>query len=548
MIRRHAWKFLSVLFLLPMFVVFVSAVAQQDDCPLLVQQALMDLGQNCNALDRNSACYGFNKLAATFNAEQPDNFFSKVSDRTPLNILDTLSTTPLDTTANTWGVAVMKVQANVPNSLPGQSVTFVLLGDAQIRNDVSPTDAFTPADPVDITIIGNVNIRSSASTKANVIASVTDGTVLPADGISENGNWYRVLYNDAPAWVSAQLVNAPDAAKTLPVWTRDLRTPMQAFYLTTGVSNTACNKAPDALMVQGPNTMKVDLTVNGADITIGSTVVFRSLESSYGDLLNDKLLVEQFGDLLTGHGSPGDLKCNVMQIMVIDGNAGLNDDGVHLPTGFTARSINCGGADRSSGFMTPWGGSRPLTQEELDFLDTFNNIPPKLLNYPIHVPSLGDIQKIIQTYSGGGGGVIPGPAANKVDCSKFKPTSPLGTMPSHNTTFYWDPAIGATSYTVKVYDSSGAVVGEYSVDAPLTYVSGDPGGQNNMSWEVVANFNGQVACTTARTNVIRDLIQVVSPGNSNSYNVCVPYVCPASCSIVGTCGYMGKDTLCSCSS
>jgi hypothetical protein len=532
-------------------IVFVSAVAQQDDCPVLVEQALTDLGQNCDALDRNSACYGYNKLSATFNEEQPDNFFSKVSDRTALNVLDTLSTTPLDTTAKTWGVAVMKVQANVPNSLPGQAVTFVLLGDAQIRNDVSPADAFTPADPVDITAIGNVNIRSSASTKANVVASVTDGTVLPADGISENGNWYRVLYNDAPAWVNVQLVNAPDAAKALPVITQDLRTPMQAFYLTTGVSNTACNKAPDALLVQGPDTMKVDLTVNGADIKIGSTVVFRSLESSYDDLLNDDLLVAQFGDLLTGHDVPGDMKCNIMQIMVIDGGAGLNEDGLHLPTGFTARSINCGGADRSSGFQTPWGGSRPLTQEELDFLDTFNNLPPNLLNYPIHVPTLGDIQKIIQTFGtgggGGNGGTIPGPAVNQVDCSRFKPTSPLGTMPGHDTTFYWDPAIGATSYTVRVYDSNGAVVGEYSVDAPLTYVSGNPGGKDNMSWEVVANFNGQVACTTARANVIRDFVQVISPG-PNFTVICVFFSpgCPASCTLIGSCGF--KQDKCSCPS
>ncbi|MBZ0288133.1 MAG: SH3 domain-containing protein, partial [Anaerolineae bacterium] len=211
-----------------MMIVFVSAVAQQDECPALVEQALTNLGQNCDALDRNSACYGYNKLSATFNEEQPDDYFSKVSDRTSLNVLDTLSTTPLDAAAGTWGVAVMKVQANVPNSLPGQAVTFVLLGDTQIRNDVSPADAFTPAEPVDVTAVGNVNIRSSASTRANVIGSVTAETVLPADGISENGNWYRVLYNDSPAWINADFVTAPDAANALPVITQDLRTPMQA--------------------------------------------------------------------------------------------------------------------------------------------------------------------------------------------------------------------------------------------------------------------------------------------------------------------------------
>jgi len=547
MMRRHTSKLISSLFLLPLLVVLVSVVAQQDDCPALVEQALKDLGQNCDALDRNNACYGYNKLSATFTEQQPDNYFSKVSDRTPLNVLDTLTTTPLDTTAGTWGVAVMRVQANVPNSLPGQAVTFVLLGDTQIRNDVSPADAFTPASPVDVTAIGNVNIRSLPSTKANVAGSVTDGTVLPADGRSADGNWYRVLFNDAPAWVSTQLVNAPDAAQSLPTITQDLRTPMQAFYLTTSVSNTGCNKAPDALLVQGPNTMKVDLTVNGADISIGSTVVFRSIQSSYGDLLNNDLLLEQFGDQLTGHDSPSDLKCNITQIMVIDGDVGINDGGLHLPTGFTAQSINCGGADRSTGFMTHWGGSRPMTQEELDFLQTFNDLPPNLFDYPIHVPTLADIQEIIQLFATGGGtgGAIPGPAAKLADCSKFNPTSPLGTMPGHEVQFYWDPAPGATRYVVHVYDSSGAQTGEFPVDAPLTYVTGNPGGTGNLSWDVTAYVNGQVACTTGRANVIRDIIYQPSGPQFNVYCSSVMMgSCPATCTKIGTCGFMGKYPLC----
>jgi len=544
--RRYLPKLISSLFILPLLFILGSVVAQQDACPPLVEQALKDLGQNCDALDRNSACYGYNKLSATFTEQQPDNYFSKVSDRTALNVLDTLTTTPLNTTDGTWGVAVMRVQANVPNSLPGQAVVFVLLGDTQIRNEVSPTDAFAPADPINVTAIGDVNIRSQATTKANVAGSVTDGTVLPADGRSADGKWYRVLFNDAPAWVSTELVNAPETAQSLPMITQDLRTPMQSFYLTTGTSNTSCNQAPDALLVQGPNTMKVNLTVNGADITIGSTVVFRSLPSTFGDLLNNPLLVEEFGDQLTGHDLAGNLKCNIVQMMVIDGGVAINDGGLHLPTGFTAHSINCGGADRSTGFMTHWGGSRALTQQDLDDLQTFSLLPPNLLNYPIHIPTLLDIQNIIQTLGGGTGGAIPGPAAKLADCSKFKPTSPLGTMPGRDVTFYWDPAPGATRYVVHVYDSSGGQTGEFSVDAPLTYVTGIPGGTGNLSWHVTAYVNGQVACTTARANVIRDTVYQASP-KQHFYNVCVVgSVCPAGCTAVGTCGFTFAGTICKC--
>jgi hypothetical protein len=195
-----------------------------------------------------------------------------------------------------------------------------------------------------------------------------------------------------------------------------------------------------------------------------------------------------------------------------------------------------------------------MNQQDLDFLQTFNDIPPNLLNYPIHVPTLGDIQKILQAFSGGSGNAIPGPAAGQANCSKFKPTSPLGTMPGKDTTFYWDPAPGATRYVVRVYDSGGAVTGEFSVDAPLTYVTGNPGGKDNMSWEVAAYVDGQLACTTARTNVFRDTVYETNTskptGGGGPTVTCQAYfTCLPPCSLVvplTNCSPTPTDYLCSC--
>ena len=556
MIRQSVIKLLIPLFLLPLTLALAIPPAQDNTCPLLVNQALEDVGQNCNLLGRNSVCYGFNQVSATFTEPQPDNYFSQVSDRSALTLVDTLETAPLDVSSSTWGVAVLKVQANVPNSLPGQAVTFVLLGDTEVRNDVPAADAFTPVDPVDVTVIGSVNVRSSPSLRANVLGSVPDGTTLSADGRSSDGDWLRVLYNDAPGWVSAALVNAPDAADSLPTITNDLRTPMQAFSVKTGVNSTNCQEAPNVLVVQGPDTMTVNLTINGAEVTIGSTIALFSTEFTYNDLLNNEQLVSQFGSLLTGHNVPGDLKCTLTQIIIVDGHGEINNGGLNLPTGFTARSINCGGPDRSSGFITPWGGSRPLTSEELGWLQTLNNLPPGILNYPIHVPTLQDIQNILQIFNGAGGSSAPavfGPAANQVNCSTLKPTSPLGTMPGKDTPFYWDAANGATSYTVRVYDSGGTLVGEYSVNAPQTTLTANPQGKDNMSWDVSAYVNGTLACTSARVSVLRDTVYqsaAPSPGYTyfcNSY-MNYPPDCPAACTRVGSCGAYLKDNLCRCPS
>lgn len=554
MMQRHLWKIPLLLFLIPLLVALAPSVAQDNSCSLLVEQALSNLGQNCDALDRNSACYGFNRLSTTFNEAQSDDFFSKVSDRTPLNIVDTITSAPLDLTNSTWGVAVMKVQANVPNSLPGQAVTFVLLGDTQVRNDVSPSEAFTPADAVEVISIGNVNIRSAPTTRANVIGSVQNATVLLADGRSADGEWLRVLFDEAPAWVNINLVNTPDAADGLPVVTEELRTPMQAFYVTTGVGSTKCNEAPDVLMIQGPDSMKVDLTINGADVQIGSTVVIRSLPASFDDIRNNPELVKLFGALLEGQDLPGDFQCNVSQLIVIDGQADINGETLTLPTGFSAQSIDCGGSDRTSSFRTPWGGSRPLTQEELDELKTLEDLPPELLNYPVRLPTQEEIQEILRTFGGGGGGSGPsnvGAAGNSTMCRSFQPTSPLGTMPGQTVQFYWDAAPGATSYTVRVYDSSGAQVGEYSVDAPTTTVSGNPSGTGNLSWDVSAYINGQLACTSGRVGTLRDTVYTTASTAALQFtSTCLNTMitpCDAPCTLGAACGTIpGKEFLCVC--
>ncbi|MEZ4671252.1 MAG: SH3 domain-containing protein [Anaerolineae bacterium] len=521
----------------------VVRALQDATCPDIVNRAMRELGQNCDALDRNSACYGYNRVNTTFLEAQPDNFFSQVSDRSTLLLIDEITTAPLDVVNDTWGMAVMKVQANVPSSLPGQAVTFVLMGDTQVRNDVAPEVAFIPGDPVDVTTISNANIRSNPSQTANVIGSVPNGSKLKADGRSSDSQWLRVLYQGSPGWISVLLLDSAVDVAALPVITAGARTSMQAFHVTTGVRGVNCEEAPDVLLVQGPEKIKVELTLNGADIKIGSTIVIQSVRKTFGELMRDPGLVKEFGGSLTGKNASTGLVCNVIQLMVVDGGADLNKGVIHLPTGFTANSINCGGADRATVFNIPWGGSRPMTPDELEFLKPLEKLPPKVLNYPVRIPTLSDIQAILKALGGvlTGGSVTNGPAASRVDCSNFKPTSPLGQMPAGNVDFYWDAVPGATSYTVHVYDGGGATVAEYSVDAPQTSVSGTPDGKDNMSWDVSAYLDGILACTTGKANVLRDTIYgipVVGSGGSGFVTVCQPRTSPCNspCVTGGLCG------------
>jgi hypothetical protein len=111
---------------------------EKVECDTLVSTALDRVGEICDGLGRNQACYGNNlvQVESQTNAETVQ--FSVPGDMTDLTALRVINTAPLDEAAQTWGVAVLKAQANLPDDLPGQNVTFLLYGGASLEG-LSPT-------------------------------------------------------------------------------------------------------------------------------------------------------------------------------------------------------------------------------------------------------------------------------------------------------------------------------------------------------------------------------------------------------------------------
>ena len=130
--------------------------------PPLAEDALVAVGNNCSGLDRNSVCYGFDRVGATFAEEVAEDFFSMPTDRTGLTIVQSIQTASFDPALDQWGIAIMSLQANVPNSLPGQAVVLMLLGEARIENNIAPDNAFVPANPVEAMTLTASTPRFSA--------------------------------------------------------------------------------------------------------------------------------------------------------------------------------------------------------------------------------------------------------------------------------------------------------------------------------------------------------------------------------------------------
>lgn len=130
----------QMLFLFCLLVVPGLAFVQGADCPQIVEAALDAADEFCADTGRNQACYGHIALTADLRGDVADITFEQPGDMVDVVSLDTLRLNPMDVETGEWGVALMKLQANLPNTLPGQNVTFLMFGDVEIRNAVSEDD------------------------------------------------------------------------------------------------------------------------------------------------------------------------------------------------------------------------------------------------------------------------------------------------------------------------------------------------------------------------------------------------------------------------
>jgi hypothetical protein len=244
-------------------------------CPALVAQALDQVAAVCDDVARNEACYGSTQVAATF-TRPIDDAFNAPADRVPVDVIERLQTAPLDEAAGVWGVAVLTIQADLPDSLPGQAVKFILYGDVELENAGGSQPSVADRCPATTTTASN--IRSGPGTTYNVMTSLPAEAPLQIRARSTDGTWLYTVANGQPGWISGLLVTLDCAAESLPVREADVPLdygPMQAFYFTTGFGGATCQEMPpSSLVVESPEGYAVSLNANGVDVTISSTVAF----------------------------------------------------------------------------------------------------------------------------------------------------------------------------------------------------------------------------------------------------------------------------------
>ncbi len=314
---QHNASLFALLTALLLAVTVAPIVAQANTCPALLQQALTSTRDSCVGLGRNQACYGNTLVQATARSAAPL-AFAAPGDQVGVADLQTLATAPLNLASNTWGVAMLALQADIPDTLPGQNVIFIVFGDTRMDNRSVPADAPTAAagETLGAQTIAIADLRDQPSITANLVGTLPQGETIILTGRTDVGDWLQLDYQGMPAWIYAPLVAANGDTRILPVAvsaapaTADSRfsAPMQAFSLTTGIGEPGCAEAPrDGIVVQSPQGLTVTFSVNGVEVQLGSTAYLRQSDAATLEISNLEGTVSVTANGVTQRPQPGQL-------------------------------------------------------------------------------------------------------------------------------------------------------------------------------------------------------------------------------------------------
>ena len=121
-----------------------TLIAQMETCPAIVEAALDTLDTFCEDVGRNQICYGNVSVQVEPQSGIEEYTFEQVGDIEDVSKFQTITLEGLDEENGVWGVALMSLQTSIPNTTPGQNVTFMLFGDVSITTAVEEGDDYNP--------------------------------------------------------------------------------------------------------------------------------------------------------------------------------------------------------------------------------------------------------------------------------------------------------------------------------------------------------------------------------------------------------------------
>ncbi|MBE0690638.1 MAG: SH3 domain-containing protein [Anaerolineae bacterium] len=326
-------------------------------------------------------CYGFESVQTIV-----DGHSDGIDETTELGTTDWLAgtliidTSPLDLASQSYGVAPIRVRANLPVGHPDRDLVMIPMGGIELGNGVPYEEALllpSEEEALEIVTATTATLYEQPSTSSPIAGTVPAGTIFIADGTTLAQDWLRVYFEypgeydtKVTAWINRSALQDVDT-DLLPFASNGNLTPMQKFYFNNTFGASPCPGTPAAaLLMQAPKGVGTQFIVNDAEIEITSSVSLNIREP------------------------------NIMELRVLDGFAVLcpnTPNEIIVPEGFaielpltTPPDVQI--ADRlfhsSSSESCDWQNLRLMTNTELEDLSLLENLRTNVLNQPVTLPNI----------------------------------------------------------------------------------------------------------------------------------------------------------------
>jgi hypothetical protein len=118
-----------------------ATVTAQTSCQSLIDRAILFTNNYCNQIGTNKACYGNSTIRAQMVANSSQRF-SQRGDVADVSEIQSISAAPLNLTTGDWGIAIFRVLANLPGSVPGETATLMVIGNTKLDKTSDGLDSF----------------------------------------------------------------------------------------------------------------------------------------------------------------------------------------------------------------------------------------------------------------------------------------------------------------------------------------------------------------------------------------------------------------------
>ncbi len=279
-----------LIFLLVLFVVAFTVAPQQSRAQTVnvLESALLAVQRDCQTLEENIACYASGELTAEGASLQ------NPGDVVPLDGLQTLRSAPAN--EDEWGVSVIKLA-----QATGETLTLVMLGEAEITNTFDPTTAAPECFATNLNV-GNVNIHVQPNASQTILNLLEPQQAVPVKGVNAAGDWFQVETNRTLGWMGTENIALSCERTSLPTLAaEDVRAlyqqPMQQITLKTGAD--VSDEAISGLLVYSGEGEKGQLLVNGVQIDVNGAVFLKADSALTVQVIQGKAAVAALGSSVT---------------------------------------------------------------------------------------------------------------------------------------------------------------------------------------------------------------------------------------------------------